>query len=116
MATLERNQAVVFKWQGRWYKDAKVLRVYPEHNGVVRVEDSRGLDYVLLPEEVRTVKEHEAVLAEAQREKDAVEYADIVQAWQAGIRKLPDLAKATNTPTQGIASRVRAAKRKGLIE
>lgn len=113
--SLLRNDPCVFHWQGRWRRDAKVLRVYPEHNGVIRVEDRQGLDYVLLPNEVRSVAEHEKILAEEKGRVAAAEYADLINAWKAGKKTNAELAQATNTPIKGIASRVRAAKRKGLL-
>jgi hypothetical protein len=112
---LERGTPVYFKWQNRWHPSAKVIQTYPEHNGVLRVEKN-GLDYVLLPDEVRSVDDHEDILERERMAKANAEYADLIAAWKSGKRTNKELAEATDTPLAGIASRVRAARRRGFLK
>jgi hypothetical protein len=114
-ATLKRGSPCVFLYGGKWHPEAKVLTVYNEFHGTLRVEDRKGLDYVLQPTEVRSVSEHEEALAEERRKRDLQEYGDLMKAWAEGKRTKKELAEATNTPLQGIASRIRAAKRRNLL-
>lgn len=112
---LKRGEPCVLKWCGRYLRDAKVLQVYPEAKNAVRVE-RKELDYVVKRDEVLTMDEWEDQQRRDIAERNEREYGDIRTAWKAGKRTNKELADATNTPINGIASRIRAAKRRGMLE
>lgn len=109
-----RGDPVVFYWAYRWREDARIVGIYTEYRGILRVE-WKGLEYTVMPDDVRTLEEHEKWLGEARKQKAIDEYSDLMAAWDAGKRTNQELATATNTPMRGIASRIRAAKKKGLL-
>lgn len=109
------NQPVAFKWEGRFRDGAKVKAIYPEFKGVaVRVE-WRDMDYLVAADEIRTQQDFEEEREREAKRKNLEQYGDLEKAWRAGKRTNKELAEATNTPIYGIASRIRAARRRGLL-
>src|SRR5688500_18344255 len=111
---VKRGQTVAFFWNKRWINDGKVMQLYPEFRDVIRVEKN-GQEHLVLPDEVRSIDDHEYILEREKQRQAELDYADVITAWKAGKRTTKELADATHTSMQGISSRVRAAKRKGLI-
>jgi hypothetical protein len=114
MGGWKKGDDCVLFWSGRWRPGCKVLNTYPEHKNALRVEWN-DLDYTVTPEDVRTPDHHERVVYHERRERWRMENADLLDAWAKGKKTNAELAEATKTPIQGIASRVRAAKRRGLL-
>jgi hypothetical protein len=115
MANMERGTTVAFLYAKRWHKDAKVVSVYPEFKNVIRVEKN-GQEHLVLPGEVRSIDDHECILERERMAEAEREYSDIILAWKSGKRTNKELAEATDTPLAGIASRVRAARRRGFLK
>lgn len=111
---MQRGGPCSFRFNGRWHDNAEFIDAY-DFKHVHRVRKD-GLDYLLEQGDVLTVEEREQQKAQAKIEKGREEYADIIKAWDAGIRTAEALAKATDTPRMGINSRIRAAKRLGLLK
>lgn len=105
---------VSFKWNGRYLHGGRLIGIYDFKNA--RKVEHKGLEYIVEASEVKDaedIQRENKLRVEAENLRD---YGDLVTAWQSGKRTNADLAKATNTPINGIASRLRAAKRRGLLK
>jgi hypothetical protein len=106
---------VAFRWNGRLVREAKLVGVY-DFKSARKVEDRNGLEYIVESKDVLDECELERQAKVATDAKNLEEYGDIVDAWMDGKRTNAELAEATNTPINGIASRLRAARRRGLLK
>jgi hypothetical protein len=111
---MKHGDTVCFQWNGQLLRDAKFLGAYDFKNAV-RVERS-GLDYIIESKDVKTMEQVENERALKAIADARLEYGDIIDAWNKGLRQPDAIAEATNTPPLGIASRIRAAKRRGLLK
>lgn len=111
---MKPGDTVSFKWNGRFLHGAKLVGIYEFHDA--RKVEKSDLEYIVEAKDVMTEEEMERQRQLEADKQNQAEYGDIIAAWNKGLRTNADIAKATNTPIMGICSRIRAAKRRGLLK
>lgn len=114
MSPFHSKDHVAYRFDGRVHR-GEVVGVYPEFPKAIKVK-TNDLEFIVEAAFVQHWAEHEAELERQRRLVEMKKYEDVILEFSIGNRTVATLAKALKCSAITAYSRLKAARRRGLIE